>query len=107
SQSRPQSRSGSRHPEDRELVEGSVEGGLRPESDKEYRFSKRKSAEISGPYAETLRSQLDYMEDLREEQAKSGITHNADGILIPPPVNNGRRSSVTAALGLDKQLLSL
>ncbi|KAG0236278.1 hypothetical protein B0O80DRAFT_423904 [Mortierella sp. GBAus27b] len=63
--------------------------------DKDYKYSRRKSTEITGPYADALRSQLDYMEELREDQARQGITH-VDGILIPPPVNPGsRRSSVT------------
>ncbi|KAF9959802.1 hypothetical protein BGZ72_008720 [Mortierella alpina] len=75
--------------------------------DKEYKYSRRKSTEISGPYAAALQSQLEYMENLREEQAKNHVTHNADGIPIPGPVKSGsRRSSVTHVLGLDKSPLS-
>ncbi|KAF9349556.1 hypothetical protein BGX34_001723 [Mortierella sp. NVP85] len=88
----------------RSIIESLSRGSSRSRSgsrdrseNKEYKYSRRKSAEISGPYAETLRSQLDYMEELREDQARKGITH-VDGIPIPPPVNPGsgsRRSSVT------------
>lgn len=71
--------------------------------DKEYKYSRRKSAEISGPYADALRSQLDFMENLREDQAKKGITHNADGILIPGPVNpTSPRSRRSSGAGLIK-----
>ncbi|KAI1317758.1 hypothetical protein EDD11_007932 [Mortierella claussenii] len=75
------------------------------DNDREYKYSRRKSSEISGPYAATLQSQLEYMENLREEQARNGITHNADGIKIPDPVNPnaGRRSSViTGTSALNK-----
>ncbi|KAF8935237.1 hypothetical protein BGZ58_005155 [Dissophora ornata] len=76
------------------------------QENKEYRFSRRKSSEISGPYASTLRSQLDYMEHLREKQESNHITHNVDGILIPPPVNPGEKQpSSTQILGLNKNLI--
>lgn len=89
----------------RSIVEALSRGSSRSRSrsrsgdrseDKEYKYSRRKSSDISGPYADTLRSQLDFMENLREDQAKKGITH-VDGIPIPPPVNPGsRRTSVTS-----------
>ncbi|KAF9934745.1 hypothetical protein BGZ65_003617 [Modicella reniformis] len=92
--SRSSSRSRSRSPdrsEERHSSKLAVE-------DKEFKYSRRKSQEIAGPYADALKSQLDYMENLRENQIKKGITHNVDGILIPPPVNPGsRRSSITGS----------
>ncbi|KAF9189615.1 hypothetical protein BGZ51_009434 [Haplosporangium sp. Z 767] len=72
--------------------------------------SRKSSMEIEGPYADVLRAQTEFMEKLRAEQEKNGITHNADGIPIPssnPSSRNGsRRSSITHILGLDKPLLA-
>ncbi|KAG0344383.1 hypothetical protein BG004_004521 [Podila humilis] len=76
------------------------------EGQEEYRFSRRNSAEISGPYAATLQAQLKYMEKLRAEQEKNEVTCNVDGLPIPPSVNRQRRSSVPQIFGLDKKLLS-
>ncbi|KAI1317755.1 hypothetical protein EDD11_007929 [Mortierella claussenii] len=64
-----------------------------------------------GPYADVVRAQNEFMEKLRAEQEKNHVTHNADGIPIPPRPSPGsrsssRRSSVTHILGLDKPLLS-
>ncbi|KAF9217085.1 hypothetical protein CPC16_010334 [Podila verticillata] len=71
----------------------------------QYRFSRQKSNEISGPYAATLQAQMDHMEKLRTEQEKTNVTHNADGLPIPPPVEQ-RRPSVTQILDLGKVPLS-
>ncbi|KAF9967852.1 hypothetical protein BGZ70_007908 [Mortierella alpina] len=72
-----------------------------------FKYSRRRSSEISGEYADVARAQALFMDKLREEQAKSHITHNADGLPIPPPIDRERRrSSVTKILGLDKPLLA-
>ncbi|KAF9586125.1 hypothetical protein BGW38_009395, partial [Lunasporangiospora selenospora] len=55
--------------------------------EQEYEFSRRKSGEMAGEYEAILRAQVEYMETLRQDQAKNGVTHNVDGIPIPPPVN--------------------
>ncbi|KAF9106039.1 hypothetical protein BGX27_009348 [Mortierella sp. AM989] len=72
---------------------------------KEYKYSRRKSSEITGPLADVLKAQLDYMENLREEQARKGITH-VDGIKIPPPVNPnaGRRHGAEVKFGLNNNI---
>ncbi|KAF9899138.1 hypothetical protein BX616_003258 [Lobosporangium transversale] len=95
---RSRSRSRSRQ---RPLIDGSVP---EEDEDKEYVYSRRKSTDMRGEYANVLRAQTDYMEKLREEQARSGVTHNVDGIPIPPPVNpprEGRRRSIIAVLSRD------
>ncbi|KAF9180337.1 hypothetical protein BGZ51_006052 [Haplosporangium sp. Z 767] len=64
--------------------------------------------EVSGPYKEVKLAQREYLKNLRAEQERQGITHNVDGLPIPPPENRQRRhSSVGHILGLDKPLLSL
>ncbi|KAG0208538.1 hypothetical protein BGX28_000542 [Mortierella sp. GBA30] len=73
----------------------------------EFKYSRRRSSETGGPYADVIVAQALFMDKLREEQAKNNITHNADGLPIPPPVaNERRRSSVTKILGMDKPLLA-
>lgn len=57
------------------------------------------------PYAATLQTQMYHLEKLRTEQEKNNVTHNADRLPIPPPVEQ-RRSSVTQILGLNKEFLS-
>ncbi|KAG0227662.1 hypothetical protein BGW42_002792 [Actinomortierella wolfii] len=74
--------------------------------DDEYLYSRRRSSEIKGPYADVARAQAEYMDKLREEQAAKGITVNADGLPIPPPPERPRRASVTQILGLEKPPLS-
>ncbi|KAF9983073.1 hypothetical protein BGZ75_005456 [Mortierella antarctica] len=72
-----------------------------------FKYSRRRSSEMSGEYADVARAQALFMDKLREEQAKSHITHNADGLPIPPPIERERRrSSVTKILGMDKPLLA-
>ncbi|KAG0001759.1 hypothetical protein BGZ80_011442 [Entomortierella chlamydospora] len=57
------------------------------------------------PYADVVRAQNEFVEKVRAENEKNGVTHNADG--IPYPRKNGsRRSSVVHALGLDKPMLA-
>ncbi|KAF9918984.1 hypothetical protein BX616_003504 [Lobosporangium transversale] len=74
----------------------------------EFKYSRRRSSEIKGDYADVVRAQALFVDKLREEQLKKGITHNADGLPIPPPIEQRerRRSSFTQALGLDKPLLA-
>ncbi|KAF9976992.1 hypothetical protein BGZ73_007298 [Actinomortierella ambigua] len=74
--------------------------------DDEYVYSRRRSSEIKGPYADVARAQAEFMDKLREEQVEKGITHNAEGIPIPPPPERPRRASVTQILGLEKPPLS-
>ncbi|KAF9349559.1 hypothetical protein BGX34_001726 [Mortierella sp. NVP85] len=67
--------------------------------------------EVGGPYADVLRAQTEFMEKLREEQERNGVTRNVDGLPIPPRSspssrNGSRRSSVAQVLGLDKPLLA-
>ncbi|KAF9106037.1 hypothetical protein BGX27_009346 [Mortierella sp. AM989] len=68
------------------------------------RRSSVEEQEDNAPYADVVRAQNEFMEKLRAEQEKSGITHNADG--IPIPRRSSRRSSVIQILGLDKPLLA-
>ena len=67
--------------------------------------------EVGGPYADVLRAQTEFMEKLRDEQERNGVTRNVDGLPIPPRSspssrNGSRRSSVAQVLGLDKPLLA-
>ncbi|KAF9278735.1 hypothetical protein BGZ68_008397 [Mortierella alpina] len=72
-----------------------------------FKYSRRRSSEMSGEYADVARAQALFMDKLREEQAKNNVTHNADGLPIPPPIDHERRrSSVTKILGMDKPLLA-
>ncbi|KAF9400018.1 hypothetical protein BGX21_005152 [Mortierella sp. AD011] len=77
-------------------------------SSKSFSWIRRASLdeqEEDGPYADVVRAQNEYMEKVRAENEKNGVTHNADG--IPYPRKNGsRRSSVVHALGLDKPMLA-
>ncbi|KAG0372480.1 hypothetical protein BGX24_000195 [Mortierella sp. AD032] len=60
-----------------------------------------------GPYRDVKIAQQEHLAKLRAEQEKNGITHNVDGLPIPPaPERQRRRSSVSHILGLDKPLLS-
>lgn len=104
SRTRSRSRSASRHSHNRDLepTSSTSTSECQPE---QFRFSRRKSTEILGPYAATLQAQMDHMKKLRTKQEKTIVTHNADGLPIPPPVEQ-HRSSVTQILGLDKESLS-
>ncbi|KAF9927466.1 hypothetical protein FBU30_003222 [Linnemannia zychae] len=63
--------------------------------------------EAGGPYKDVKIAQQELIARIRAEQEKQGITHNADGIPIPPPPERQRRrSSVSHILGFDKPLLS-
>ncbi|KAK3826231.1 MAG: hypothetical protein JOS17DRAFT_750920 [Linnemannia elongata] len=60
-----------------------------------------------GPYKDVKVAQQERLAKLRAEQEKNGVTHNIDGLPIPPaPERQRRRSSVGHILGLDKPLLS-
>ncbi|KAF9124748.1 hypothetical protein BGW39_007930 [Mortierella sp. 14UC] len=98
---RSRSRSKSRSRSQRNSLDGD-------EIPEEFEYSTRKSSDMTGEYGEIIRAQTVFMEKLRKEQAANGITHNVDGIPIPPPVNHQRRrSSLSQALGLEKPLLAL
>ncbi|KAF9189616.1 hypothetical protein BGZ51_009435 [Haplosporangium sp. Z 767] len=102
SRSRSRSRNGSSDAQD-----GSPRTSLDIDND-EFKYSRRRSSEIGGDYADVVRAQALFMDKLREEQAKNNITHNVDGLPIPPPVasRDQRRSSVTKILGMEKPLLA-
>lgn len=62
---------------------------------------------VGGPYKDVKIAQQEHLAKLRAEQEKNGITHNVDGLPIPPsPEHQRRRSSVSHILGLDKPWLS-
>ncbi|KAF9351690.1 hypothetical protein BGX26_010352 [Mortierella sp. AD094] len=121
SNSRSNSRSHSKDAHRRSLDVGRVTSNANDGGDDEYKYSRRSSAEIEGrgrsrssgnssrgDYADVVRAQALFMEKLRGEQARNNITHNIDGLPIPPPQERERRrSSVVRALGLDKPLLAL
>ncbi|KAF9418940.1 hypothetical protein BGZ76_004317 [Entomortierella beljakovae] len=74
-----------------------------------YRTKSRDStsSEAKGQYADVILAQTIYMEKLRAEQARNNITHNVDGLPLPPmPEREGRRRSIVHALGFDKPLLA-
>ncbi|KAF9927762.1 hypothetical protein FBU30_002879 [Linnemannia zychae] len=99
---RSRSRSKSRTRSQRNSLDGT------DEIPEEFVYSTRKSSDMTGELGEVILAQTLYMERLRKEQAEKGITHNAEGIPIPPPVNHQRRrSSLSQALGLEKPLLAL
>ncbi|KAF9189614.1 hypothetical protein BGZ51_009433 [Haplosporangium sp. Z 767] len=75
------------------------------DDDYQFKYSKRRSSDFTGAYAEVARAQALFMEKLREEQEKKNIKRNADGLPIPPPMER-RRSSVVEILGMDKPLLA-
>ncbi|KAF9288978.1 hypothetical protein BKA57DRAFT_446093 [Linnemannia elongata] len=98
---RSRSRSKSRSRSQRNSIDGD-------EIPEEFEYSTRKSSDMTGEYGEVIRAQTVFMEKLRKEQAEKHITHNVDGIPIPPPVNHQRRrSSLSQILGLEKPLLAL
>ncbi|KAG0380853.1 MAG: hypothetical protein J3R72DRAFT_435328 [Linnemannia gamsii] len=99
---RSRSRSKSRSRSQRNSLDGT------DEIPEDFEYSTRKSSDMTGEIGEIIRAQTVFMEKLRKEQAANGITHNADGIPIPPPVNHQRRrSSLSQILGLEKPLLAL
>ncbi|KAI1317754.1 hypothetical protein EDD11_007928 [Mortierella claussenii] len=72
-----------------------------------FKYTHRRSSDMGGDYADVIRAQALFMDKLREYQVSNHITHNVDGLPIPPPVEREhRRSSFTRALGLDKPLLA-
>ncbi|KAF9927761.1 hypothetical protein FBU30_002878 [Linnemannia zychae] len=68
-----------------------------------FKYPNRKQQpEYVGAYAEVAKAQFLFMEKLREEQERRRITHNVDGLPLPPR----RQTSLNHILGLDKPLLS-
>ncbi|KAG0001760.1 hypothetical protein BGZ80_011441 [Entomortierella chlamydospora] len=104
SRSRPHSKDAHRNSLDIDRVT-SIDGDTRHSSTEvEGRDRKRSSG---GDYADVIRAQALFMEKLREERARDNITHNIDGLPIPPPQERERRrSSIVHALGFDKPLLA-
>ncbi|KAG0251706.1 hypothetical protein BG011_007433 [Mortierella polycephala] len=104
SRSRSRSRSRNNNSGDQD---GSPRTSLDNDSD-EFKYSRRRSSEFEGDYADVARAQALFMDKLREEQVKNHITHNIDGLPIPPPIagRDHRRSSVTKILGMEKPLLA-
>ncbi|KAF9959799.1 hypothetical protein BGZ72_008717 [Mortierella alpina] len=71
----------------------------------------RRTSVDNGPYADVVRAQQEFMDKLRDEQEKNGVTRNVDGLPLPPRSgpssrSGSRRSSVTHILGLDKPMLA-
>ncbi|KAG0091764.1 hypothetical protein BGZ93_004626 [Podila epicladia] len=66
--------------------------------------------EHKGPYADVSRSQAQYMERIREAERNLHLTHNKDGLPLPPEdvvdARQRRRSSVAHFFGFDKPLLA-
>ncbi|KAF8924629.1 hypothetical protein EDD21DRAFT_371299 [Dissophora ornata] len=98
-------------PMDRTNTQSSI-GSTSSRKSSKSRSGSRSRSEDNGPYADVVRAQNEFMEKLRDEQEKNHITHNADGIPIPPRSrpssrSGSRRSSISHALGLDKPLLAL
>ncbi|KAG0362403.1 hypothetical protein BC939DRAFT_478164 [Gamsiella multidivaricata] len=95
---------------DRTTTQSSVNSTSSRKSSKSRSGSRRSSIDENAPYADVIRAQEEFMEKLRDEQEKNHITHNADGIPIPPRKpssrSSSRRSSVSHALGLDKPMLA-
>ncbi|KAH7048195.1 hypothetical protein BKA57DRAFT_464381 [Linnemannia elongata] len=72
-----------------------------------HSFEDDEDDSVGGPYKDVKIAQQEHLAKLRAEQEKNGVTHNVDGLPIPPaPERQRRRSSVTHILGLDKPLLS-
>ncbi|KAG0293725.1 hypothetical protein BGZ98_002056, partial [Dissophora globulifera] len=90
---RSRSRSHSRHhstdsdlPLDRSTTQASTNSTSSRKSSKSRSGSRsRSSLELeNSPLAEVVRAQNEFMEKLRDEQERNNITHNVDGIPIPP-----------------------
>ncbi|KAG0301311.1 hypothetical protein BGZ97_002834, partial [Linnemannia gamsii] len=59
-----------------------------------HSFDDDEDDSVGGPYRDVKIAQQEHLAKLRAEQEKKGITHNADGIPIPPaPERQRRRSS--------------
>ncbi|KAF9351691.1 hypothetical protein BGX26_010353 [Mortierella sp. AD094] len=113
SPSRRTSEDGNTIPIDRTTTQNSVASARSTSSRKSSKsrplsWVRRASVEEqdeNAPYADVVRAQNEFMEKLRAEQEKNGVTHNADGIPYPRR-NSSRRSSVVQILGLDKPMLA-
>ncbi|KAF9410841.1 hypothetical protein BGZ94_001512 [Podila epigama] len=110
--SRSRSRSHSRHrngsPDDLPLDRTETKASTK--SNWSSRSNSRRSSMEEAPYGDVVEAQREFMEKLRAEQARNGVTHNVDGLPLPPysPKSppRSRRNSVTSALGLDKHPLA-
>ncbi|KFH70044.1 hypothetical protein MVEG_04847 [Podila verticillata NRRL 6337] len=110
--SRSRSRSHSRHrngsPDDLDLERTETKASTR--SNWSSRSNSRRNSVEEPRYGDVVKAQNEFMEKLRAEQAKNGVTHNVDGLPLPPVTPKSpprsRRSSVTEALGLHKPMLA-
>ncbi|KAF9001451.1 hypothetical protein CPC16_000103 [Podila verticillata] len=67
------------------------------------------SSEATGAYADVVKAQELHMQKLRAKQHILHITHNADGLPLPPypgTEKSERRRSLVQILGMDKPLLA-
>lgn len=102
SRTRSQSRSSSQH---RKSVDSS-ESRSSFDSTSSRRSS---SSEATGAYADVIKAQEIHMQKLRAKQHILHITHNADGLPLPPypgTEKRERRRSLVQILGMDKPLLA-
>ncbi|KAG0343995.1 hypothetical protein BG004_004839 [Podila humilis] len=114
--SRSRSRSHSRHrngsPDDLDLERTETKASTKSNwSTRSSRSNSRRSSMEEPRYGDVVKAQNEFMEKLRAEQYKNGVTHNVDGIPLPPATSpksppRSRRSSVTEALGLNKAMLA-
>ncbi|KAF9337800.1 hypothetical protein BG006_002520 [Podila minutissima] len=111
--SRSRSRSQSRHrngsPDDLDLERTETKASTR--SNWSSRSNSRRNSGEEPRYGDVVKAQHEFMEKLRAEQARNGVTHNVDGLPLTPLKDpksppRSRRSSVSEALGLHKPMLS-
>ncbi|KAG0039947.1 hypothetical protein BGZ82_006060 [Podila clonocystis] len=104
--SRSSSRSVSRSPsQHRKSIDSSVS-----RSSFDSTSSRRSSSSEAGAYADVIKAQEQHMQKLRAKQHILHITHNVDGLPLPPypgtEEKRERRRSLVQILGMDKPLLA-
>ncbi|KAF9297196.1 hypothetical protein BGZ74_009998 [Mortierella antarctica] len=111
--SRSRSRSHSRHrngsPDDLDLERTETKASTR--SNWSSRSNSRRNSGEEPRYGDVVKAQNEFMEKLRAEQARNGVTHNVDGLPLTPLKDpksppRSRRNSVSEALGLHKPMLA-
>ncbi|KAG0346744.1 hypothetical protein BG004_000944 [Podila humilis] len=110
------SRSKSRSPSHHRKSVDKADSGFSPRSslDITRTWSRRSSSSAKSteeaPYADVVQAQERFMKDLRTKQHILHVSHNADGLPLPPfpgtEERERRRSSLTHILGFDKPLLA-
>ncbi|KAG0082410.1 hypothetical protein BGZ93_009474 [Podila epicladia] len=103
SRSRSQSRTPSQH---RKSIDSSAS-----RSSFDSTSSRRSSSsEATGAYADVIKAQEQHMQKLRAKQHILHVTHNVDGLPLPPypgtEQKSERRRSLVQILGMDKPLLA-